>query len=50
MKKKGGGLMGIESDEVMVIKTLLILKIDPFVKKKFLGSQVVNFWEISTGK
>ena len=35
MKKKGGGLMGIKSDEGMVIKNPLILKIDPFVKKKF---------------
>ena len=50
MKKKGGGLMGIESDEGMVIKTLLILKIWPFCKEEIFGFPSSEFLEISTGK
>ena len=52
MKKKGGGLMGIESDEGMVIKTLFNIENWPiFVKKEIVGSWVVKFlenlnWEI----
>ena len=37
MKKKGGGLMGIESDEGMVIKTLFNIKNWPFCKEEIFG-------------